>query len=80
MVRVKHLVKDIPPDPISNIIFEVQVPEETGYTALGWSLLNLFQARSLNLNSGIFKISLYQQPTNPSLHISQISSTLAPIN
>lgn len=76
IINIKHNIKLIEPNKLTNLIFEVQVPKERSsqHIALGWSLINLFDLKSSQLNSGFFKVPLYSQPTVPSLSVNEISS------
>ena len=79
----KAIIKDIEPDIDTNIIIEVQIPENMNsysYEALGWTLLNLFDFGSDRLFTGIYKLPLYHTPTDPSLSVNDILNKLTPID
>jgi hypothetical protein len=73
-----HKIRFISLDKNTNIIIELQTQNQNGTTALGWTLINIFNYANKTLNSGLFKLPLYEQPTRPELSLSQIKSTLVP--
>jgi hypothetical protein len=64
------------------MVIEVQTPnyhDPRKFEALGWTLLNLFRP-NLDLNSGVFKLPLYEPPTDPQLPVNQILTSLVAIS
>ena len=79
---MKHNLKLIEAEKNTNLIVEVQIPDRKDpnrFKALGWSLMNLFTFEKGKLNVGIFKLPIYDIPTNPNLSVNDIK-TLTPIN
>lgn len=79
----KHAIKLIEPDRNTNLIIEMQIPDRRNpnrFKALGWSLINLFTFEKGKLNTGIYKLPLYDIPTNPNLSVNDILTSLKPIS
>ena len=47
MFNIQHVMKGVTPNPNANLIIELQTPDpnkEEGFSSLGWTLHNLFEA------------------------------------
>ena len=77
----KHVIKQVAPDPGMKLVIEVQIPDKfngSKFTALSWTLHNLFYLINNELNVGFFKLPLYGQPTDPEIPVHKIQARLQP--
>ena len=80
---MQNIIKLIEPERNSNLVIEVQIPDRTTlnkFNALGWSLINLFTFKEWKLNTGVFKLPIYNIPTIPNLSVNDILTKLVPIS
>jgi hypothetical protein len=76
----QNKIKTVEPEKNTNMIIEIQIPDvrdPNRFKALGWSLINIFTFEQTKLNRGIFKLPIYDLPTNPNLSVNDIG-TLKP--
>ena len=77
MFKQSNIFKGIPPHPMTNFIVEMQVPktasDNTNWVSYGWTILNVFDLKR-DLNSGIWKLPLYQSPVLASLDTRDINT------
>lgn len=76
----QHVIKLVEPEKNTNLIIEIQIPDirdPNRFKALGWSLINIFTFEQMKLNRGVFKLPVYDLPTNPYLSVNEIA-TLKP--
>lgn len=74
--KVFHTLRSIQPHPVSNLVFELQVPKPNTqsidkFVSFGWTVINLFDVY-YELNRGIFKLPIYQSPTKPDIDVRDI--------
>jgi len=71
----EHSVKLVKAQRNTNLIIECQIPDIRDphrFKAFGWTLMNIFTLKLGKLNKGLFKLPLYNLPTDPSYPVSRI--------
>jgi len=75
----RHVVKNIKADQSIKLVIEIQADQAPNkFLALSWTMVNLFKMIDCNLQKGMIKLPLFQQPTDPYIPVHQISSNCAP--